>query len=292
MVVSETNPFIRFVNRIMLLPQNTYKLAEDCRIFYVVDANAGDLIQIDSNTYRLKKNTLIFIASHTPYKFSINKQIKIISINFDFTQRRKKYTVPFEIKSINHLSEHTPSQPFESFVDYPPLNKYIYLEDANFLFDSLNKILEEYALSNQYSQEASSAMLKLLLINIINANEKAAFYANPCYAKSLLPIDKTKKFIQDHYSENLTNDIIARQVDYHSYHLNRIFKKIESISIHKYLINYRIIMSEKLLLETDLPITLIATLVGFESTTSFTQNFKAKNNITPLKYRNFHRKTF
>ncbi len=292
MVISEINPFIRYANRIMLLPQKIYRSTEDCRIFYIVDASDSNLLQIDSRTYKLKRDAMIFIASHTPYKFVINKPTEIISINFDFTQYRKDFTFPFEIKSINPLSEYNPTQPFELFDDYLPLNRHIYLEDADFLFDSLNKILEEYGLSNPYSQEASSAMLKLLLINIISANEKATLYANPYYAKSLLPIDKTKKFIQEHYNENLTNDIIARQVDYHSYHLNRIFKKIEGISIHKYLINYRIIMAEKLLLETDLPITFIATQVGFENTTSFTQNFKAKNNLPPLKYRGFHRKIF
>ena len=228
------NPFIRFANRIMLLPQKIYRLTEDCRIFYIVDSNDSNLLQIDSNTYNLKKDTIIFIASHTPYKFIINKPTEIISINFDFTQYRKEFTTPFEIKSISNMSEYKSLQTVEEFTDYAPLNKCIYLEEAGFLLDSLDKILEKYNLSATYSNEASSAMLKLLLLNIITANEKATLYSASYYAKSMLPINEAKKYIHKHYNENLTNDIIARQVDYHSYHLNRIFKKFEGITPGEY----------------------------------------------------------
>lgn len=292
MLIADINPFIRFAKHIFLKNRGTYCIAKDCRIFFIEDESGEGVVNIGSKSHSFNKNSLIFIAANTPYKFTISKPVKAMTINFDFTQYRSSELLPFEIQFINNLSGYLKPKQKKIFEDKVFLNDAVVLEDASFLLVSINKILKEYEDNNEYFREAASSLLKLLLINIIKEKEKTALYTNPYYIKNLAPVQRVKSYIHEHYKENLTNDIIARFVDYHSYHLNRIFKKIEGISIHRYLNNYRIAVAENLLIETDLSITFIAAEVGFENTTSFTQNFKARNNTTPLKYRNLHRKIF
>lgn len=292
MTVSDINPFIRFAKRILVISQTTYTVSEDSRIFFVENIEGEGHIKILHNSLLLKNNSLIYIPAHIPYKFVMNYSAQILSVNFDFTGYRNKLTDPFKNNSISRLSEYITKKPDEIFTDYTPFNDYIYFKDGGFLFDDLNKIPYEFSGINPYSKETAYTMLKLLLLKMIKANEKSDLFYDTNYIKNRVPIKKAKEFIHNHYDENLTNDIIARQVDYHPYHLNRIFKKFEGVSIHKYLINYRISMAERLLLETDKSVTFIGSQVGFDNTTSFTENFKAKNHLSPLKYRNFHRKTF
>ena len=291
MTVSQINPFIRFARHIMLSPLNYYHVSKDCRIFYILESDDNNRIYIEKKQHVIKSHSIIFIAANTPYKFSINKPIKIISLNFDFTKYRQNENLPFKITAIANLTQTENSSSDEFFEDCPPLNKYIFLEDCSDFLDPLNKIVKSFSSQKLLSVELASATLKLLLINIIRVSEDFSLESNN-HNKNKSPIKKVKQYIKEHYKENLTNELIAKQVDYHSYHLNRIFKNIEGVSLHKYLINYRILMAEKLLLETDYSVTFIASEVGFENTTSFTQNFKAKNHFTPLKYRNFYRKSF
>ncbi len=56
-------------------------------------------------------------------------------------------------------------------------------------------------------------------------------------------------------------------------------------------IELRLSKAEMLLLSADLAITDIAVQTGFNSTVSFTQNFKEKYRITPSGYRARYTKT-
>ncbi|MBR4099418.1 MAG: helix-turn-helix transcriptional regulator [Clostridia bacterium] len=292
MLISEINPFIRYAKKYILLPRNAFLMAPDSRIFFVTEAEKEGLVQIRTDNYPLKANSLFYISANTPYKFKVSGLTKVISINFDFSQYRSEFLLPFDRKPANRNLNQKKKPNDEFFVDYEPLNNFIHLENVDFLLETLNKIIKEYDSMKSYFRETASAMLKLLLIKIINSHEKTISNTNPNYIRNKEVVRKVKKFIHEHYSENLTNETISQHVDYHSYHLNRIFKKLEGISLHKYLNNYRIIMAEKMLLETDETITYIATEVGFDNTISFTQNFKLKNNITPSKYRQYNRGGF
>ena len=58
------------------------------------------------------------------------------------------------------------------------------------------------------------------------------------------------------------------------------------VTLHKYLLDYRISMAENLLFSTKTPIEKIAEQVGFNSTNCFISYFKKSKLLTPLQYRN------
>ena len=67
-------------------------------------------------------------------------------------------------------------------------------------------------------------------------------------------------------------------------HLTKQFKKITDIGLNDYINITRVSAAEKLLRQTELSVTEIATMCGFNASNYFAAVFKKINGITPKKY--------
>ncbi|MBO7169862.1 MAG: helix-turn-helix transcriptional regulator, partial [Clostridia bacterium] len=84
---------------------------------------------------------------------------------------------------------------------------------------------------------------------------------------------------------SLTNESIAKAMNYHPYHINRVVKKDTGYALRTYIIEYRLSVAKNLLLTTKNTISQVAEACGFASTSYFTKLFKEKNGIPPKEYR-------
>jgi len=126
-------------------------------------------------------------------------------------------------------------------------------------------------------RETSSALLKFCLIEIIKSIEKSH------NSDRLLPI---LNYIHENYFDaTLSNESIAKLFGYHPYYLSQMIREHTGLSLHQYLISYRIKMSKKKLITTNEPINTIAWKSGFSSTAYFIKLFKSKVGVTPNTYR-------
>lgn len=78
---------------------------------------------------------------------------------------------------------------------------------------------------------------------------------------------------------------LAAIADYSPYHFARLFKTTVGISPHQYLMQQRIQRSQFLLTHGSLPITAIATELGFDSSSHFASTFRLLNGVAPTSYR-------
>lgn len=92
-------------------------------------------------------------------------------------------------------------------------------------------------------------------------------------------------FIEQHYQEDITLNDIAKSANVSISECLRVFKNSLSVSPHHYLINYRLKKSCALLSNTTIPISKIATTVGFNHSSHFGKAFKKKMKVTPKHYR-------
>lgn len=91
--------------------------------------------------------------------------------------------------------------------------------------------------------------------------------------------------VQNSYAQNITIKQAAALCGFSESHFMKLFKELTGMSFTAYLINYRLELSAKQLIETDQKIIDIATNCGFNNHSYFTRAFLRKYNLTPAKYR-------
>lgn len=94
-----------------------------------------------------------------------------------------------------------------------------------------------------------------------------------------------QNYIDQNYEENLSRNELAKVVYLSPDYIARIFKKETGISLVNYIIRKRVEIAKDLLKNTDLPIHLISSKVGYENYSYFTKLFKKETNYTPVEYR-------
>lgn len=97
--------------------------------------------------------------------------------------------------------------------------------------------------------------------------------------------EKVFDYIDHHYAENLTLDIVAESAAFSKYHFARLFKEYANMTFYEYLSYKRIRVAEELLANPDLKITEIAMQSGFNSIATFNRIFRKVKNCTPTSYR-------
>ena len=95
-------------------------------------------------------------------------------------------------------------------------------------------------------------------------------------------------YITAHCTENLTVDELAVIAGFSKFHFIRLFKQFTNVTCYEYLIQKRIELAERLLIEPNLTITQVALQSGFGSLSSFNRVFKASKNCTPTEYKNMN----
>lgn len=91
--------------------------------------------------------------------------------------------------------------------------------------------------------------------------------------------------VQNSYAQNITIKQVANLCGFSESHFMKLFKELTGMSFTAYLVNYRLELSAKQLLETDQKIIDIATNCGFNNHSYFTRSFLKKYGLTPAKYR-------
>lgn len=277
MLLEEISPFIRFCNRYNWRPYSHFSICLDCRLFHI-KSGEGEIV-IEGEKYFFEKNTLILFQGGTKYKFIVREPINIISVNFDFTQNNNRHISPYApvlVKNNETVAFDIEKLMFENA---QVLEKPIVIK--NFSTNGILKdMLSEISIKQPFYIEKTSLLLKNLLIDIV----RTATLSEQSNLENKL--NAVISYIQENYDENITNEKLAKLVNYHPYYLNRVFKKYTGVTLHKYLLDYRIRMAENMLLSTEITVEKIAEQVGFNSTTCFISYFKKAKLLTPSQYRN------
>ena len=183
----------------------------------------------------------------------------------------------------------TPLAPSKSIIDFdrslvfendPPeeLGDTIIIEKAFETEEKLKDCLLHYNYPSALSDAFTSAFLKDILCYIAQKHHIKSPDFPPIVQKIML-------YIHQNYDKDIDNSLISGELGYHSYYLNRMFKKHTGITIHQALIKERMRVAAQLLEATDLSVNAVAAAVGYSDHTHFCTAFKAYMGTTPLKYR-------
>lgn len=97
--------------------------------------------------------------------------------------------------------------------------------------------------------------------------------------------DSVLHIIHSEYATKLTLESCAEKLNYHPSYIRRILKKQMGINFREYLLQYRINIAKKWMLETEMSIAEIARKLQYENTENFVRSFKKLVGCTPKQYR-------
>lgn len=94
-----------------------------------------------------------------------------------------------------------------------------------------------------------------------------------------------RRYIENHFKENLTLDDLAAAAHVSKYYLVHAFSREYGTSPINYLLSCRIQESLYLLSKTRIPLSQISSMLGFSSPSYFSQSFRRIQGISPMEYR-------
>lgn len=100
------------------------------------------------------------------------------------------------------------------------------------------------------------------------------------------PILQVTQYLEHHFDQHITLDLLSEVANLSKFHLSREFKKYIGFTPNEYLIQLRIEHAKSMLNTTSLPVNKIANMVGITDINNFMNLFKKRMGVTPKQYRN------
>ena len=173
-----------------------------------------------------------------------------------------------------------------SFADVPSAGRILSIRETD-LINTLPPVIEQI-ISELQEQAQDYAVMTNMYLRIILIWLQRYFgleCVNSTKEKRGRDCSIVKEYLDTHYKQNLTLDILSAESGMNKYYLVHSFTKLYGCSPISYLNEKRIEESKNLLENTDMSIAEIASELGFSSQSYFSQSFKKNTYMTPNEYR-------
>ena len=148
----------------------------------------------------------------------------------------------------------------------------------------LNDMEKEWKSYNKYSELLLKGLLNKLIILCIReriiggVNATHLEKKHDCLADAII-------YIKTHLRESPSLEETARQANISPSYLSKIFISHLKTSFSDFVINEKITFAQKLLADSELSMTEIASEAGFSSHSYFSDSFKRNTGMTPMQFR-------
>lgn len=157
-----------------------------------------------------------------------------------------------------------------------------YFADLRCLFEMMFRTLSA---GEPNAELFCSSLMHALLVSVLTVT------AGP-RAESEKPLEephilgrRIKEYIDKHYMEPITLQSMGEALHISPYYLSHVFKQMSGYSPVQYLLRRRIGEAQTLLITTDLSITRIAEMVGYDTQSYFNLQFTKNVGMPPNKFR-------
>ncbi len=269
MKIADIEPFVRYASITNFRPFSEFGYAADCRLFYILEGSCR--LDIGESTHFLSRDTLVLICPGERYKFSDTENVGVGVINFDFDRKHERVRQPYLIKT-------EPCGSPVDLIDFDGFSRPIVLSSASFARERINEISDEYYRRRLYYRERASGIMKILIFDIVRRISAGQKFSDD-------KIDAVLSYIDTNISLPLDGESLGAKFGYHPYYLSRMVKMYTGKTLKQYIITRRIEEGKRLIKTTDLPISEIAPLVGFENGAYFSNCFRDRVKMSPGEYR-------
>ena len=134
-------------------------------------------------------------------------------------------------------------------------------------------------------EDVCQNLLEIFLCRLLRRKDLSLTTAASSVSRSNRECELVRRYIDNHFKENLRLDDLAALAHINKYYLSHTFQKEFGTSPISYLISRRIQESRYLLSDTDHTLSQIARILGFSSLSYFSQSFRRLEGISPMEYR-------
>jgi len=160
-------------------------------------------------------------------------------------------------------------------------------EQGNSTLTCMQNILLEMQNRKLHHQTLCQAYMDILVVQLMRDASFSAAQA-PTQPLNNRQCAAVRRYIDNHYKEPLTLDLLAEEANVNKYYLSHAYKQTYGISPISYMIACRIREGKRLLADTDLSLSQISMILGFSSASYFSQSFRKSEGISPVEYRKAH----
>lgn len=159
-----------------------------------------------------------------------------------------------------------------------------YCKKQNYYNEDYQKKLQEWNVqvdnvrSEQKLMEITKALVKDIIKNIECEKKE----------KDTKPVRSMKKYIEEHYMEEISLNQLAEELEMNASYLSSIFRKETGMTYSDYLIRYRVEHACKLLVETNWSMSEIAIQSGYQDARYFSKQFLKQVGLKPSEYRKLY----
>lgn len=166
----------------------------------------------------------------------------------------------------------------------------IHLRGQSQIDTCLDMMLREAQNGEEGWERVCQSLLEIILQKLTRRKDfSIADAPTSVSSKANQECELVRRYIDNHFKENLRLDELADLAHINKYYLSHAFQKKFGTSPISYLISRRIQESRYLLTDTDHTLSQIARILGFSSLSYFSQSFRRLEGISPIEYRKRYR---
>lgn len=269
--LDEINPYVRaaLIQPAVLEGVNLRK-AYDYRLFYVLDGN-GYFITAEAE-YTIEKATLIIFPPGMGYYF--RGKLRVAVLNFDITRTAANKNKPIFPPPSDEFTE---ENIFDSSLALG-FDKLIIIPECHYIYDSLIELISYFDKNSSIADAVTSGILKSILSKIVFSSIKRKSPQKKLVSDILRYIELYAPQISD-------NSELGVYFGYHPVYLQEVFREKTGKTLHIAIIEARIKLAKRLLIDSDDSIEDIAEATGFSSRSHLSETFRKYTGTSPAKYR-------
>lgn len=226
---------------------------------------------------------IIYIASGKAHYFFDDEEHIVSHGNIVlFRPKEKQMYYHYLNESTESYWVHFTGYEASELLDNSGLNKNVFfIGDSSDFPTRCNRIIREIQAKRINYQEISSLLFRELIF-VIGRYLKEEGTVN---SDTLNEVERAIRYFNDNYTQKINIKDYATARHMSASWFIRNFKAITKLSPLQYIINLRITNAKALLMNTDYPISKIASMVGFENALYFSRIFRKHTGVAPVEFK-------